>query len=461
MISDIENATVTLTTINENAEIFSKTTTPSAIGGNLKSIVGDKETYGVGDTITYQIQFYAVNIDNTVPDTQQAQITEYIVADSLPDFLDDPTVTSVEIAQSGKTTIQLLDNPDTPRKFVKNEDRVDECKWEYSIPWAYKDESDKEGKLFAIYSKDAIVTLTYTATVNENITNTSAKKNNAKVTHKVSGESLLPPLEGDVDTETGIYGIQKVDEDGVGLGGAVFTIKGLTVLDVYSTDGEILKGVYRVDIYDPKCTHVNNDDTSTGDGNSGDNLSSGGDLVLMSTDEDGSSTTDVDTLNSTTESSDLLPAITNNDSVLKAYHVEPGHESQLYCDDDGYLIIIGLPSDAEIELTEVTAPDGYNALDGPVKDYKLLKDSDGKYLTADTTSETKPTFWGGTRTYFYIATESLNELKSASANFMVKNYKGTLLPITGGAGVTALYVVGGLLIVGAGTALVVRRRRQS
>jgi LPXTG-motif cell wall-anchored protein len=40
----------------------------------------------------------------------------------------------------------------------------------------------------------------------------------------------------------------------------------------------------------------------------------------------------------------------------------------------------------------------------------------------------------------------------------VKNYKGTTLPTTGGMGTTVLYIIGGVMICGAGIVLVVRRR---
>lgn len=54
-----------------------------------------------------------------------------------------------------------------------------------------------------------------------------------------------------------------------------------------------------------------------------------------------------------------------------------------------------------------------------------------------------------------------NESGDASQGLVtetVKNYKGTTLPTTGGMGTTVLYIIGGVMICGAGIVLVVRRR---
>ena len=40
----------------------------------------------------------------------------------------------------------------------------------------------------------------------------------------------------------------------------------------------------------------------------------------------------------------------------------------------------------------------------------------------------------------------------------VENNEGTVLPSTGGSGTTIFYVIGGLLIIGAGIVLVARRK---
>lgn len=93
---------------------------------------------------------------------------------------------------------------------------------------------------------------------------------------------------------------------------------------------------------------------------------------------------------------------------------------------DGKLngIFTGL-SDGEYELEETVVPDGYNKIDPPVK---------VTITTADYTDA---------------------NLKQEAT---VTNQKGTELPSTGGIGTTIFYVVGAVLVIGAGVLLVSRRR---
>ena len=48
--------------------------------------------------------------------------------------------------------------------------------------------------------------------------------------------------------------------------------------------------------------------------------------------------------------------------------------------------------------------------------------------------------------------------KTSTGDVMVENQTGTELPSTGGIGTTIFYIVGGILLVGAGVLLVVRKR---
>lgn len=112
--------------------------------------------------------------------------------------------------------------------------------------------------------------------------------------------------------------------------------------------------------------------------------------------------------------------------------------------------------DGTYVLVETTIPDGYNAIeseevkvdathDPEADDPKLteLKVNNSKFIVdSETTVEDTVT----TTTYSgHIATEVLNQ-------------KGSTLPSTGGIGTTIFYVVGAILVVGAGVVLVTRRR---
>ena len=84
-------------------------------------------------------------------------------------------------------------------------------------------------------------------------------------------------------------------------------------------------------------------------------------------------------------------------------------------------------------LLETKAPAGFNKLTGPV--IVNIKDN-------------------GTITVFYNGVK----LNSPNDAFNVQNRAGTELPSTGGIGTTIFYIVGAILVIGAGVILVTRRR---
>ena len=84
------------------------------------------------------------------------------------------------------------------------------------------------------------------------------------------------------------------------------------------------------------------------------------------------------------------------------------------------ITINGVDGDKEYQLVETQAPTGYNMPENP-------------------TTKVTP------------ATDNTTEIT-------IENNKGTVLPSTGGMGTTIFYVIGGLLIIGAGIVLVARRK---
>lgn len=107
-------------------------------------------------------------------------------------------------------------------------------------------------------------------------------------------------------------------------------------------------------------------------------------------------------------------------------------------------------------LTETKAPDGYNLLKAPVK---------------IVITETKDTTTGEITLTVQIpdldddgnvkTDEEGNELLVAANPVKVQNMTGAELPSTGGIGTTIFYVLGGILVVGAGILLVVKKRMSS
>lgn len=119
---------------------------------------------------------------------------------------------------------------------------------------------------------------------------------------------------------------------------------------------------------------------------------------------------------------------------------------------DGILRIEGLAAGEDYEITEVMAPNGYNMLSHPIQvtikcDYpENANDTEctwsGTYDLQDDKGAQKLTF-----------KEDVGAL-----SFTVKNLQGSLLPSTGGIGTTIFYVLGGILVIGAGVLLIVKKR---
>ena len=110
--------------------------------------------------------------------------------------------------------------------------------------------------------------------------------------------------------------------------------------------------------------------------------------------------------------------------------------------------------DGEYLLVETTTPAGYNSLK-PMQ-FKIEAEheaeSDDPALTSVTGEDTKPE---GSTTLDPI---SLGEFELKGVTTDINNESGTVLPSTGGMGTTIFYIVGAILVVGAGVILVTRRR---
>ena len=135
--------------------------------------------------------------------------------------------------------------------------------------------------------------------------------------------------------------------------------------------------------------------------------------------------------------------------------------TEMETDSKGLLVIEGLSTSAELTIEETAAPDGYNKLDHtvPSSAQKLSEtvtttftetyyDEDGNVVEekADATTTT-------------TVVNTIENLKKIAIE--VENNKGTELPSTGGIGTTIFYIVGAILVLGAGILLVTRRRMNS
>ena len=128
-----------------------------------------------------------------------------------------------------------------------------------------------------------------------------------------------------------------------------------------------------------------------------------------------------------------------------------GLTNQITTPDSGVIIVKGVKT-GSYEIKEVKAPAGYNKLTAPVTVEAVKTGSSSTHTTVyldengNTTTET-------------TTTEVKVELANIAATaVVVVNKAGTELPSTGGMGTTIFYVLGFVLVVGAGVLLVTKKR---
>lgn len=113
----------------------------------------------------------------------------------------------------------------------------------------------------------------------------------------------------------------------------------------------------------------------------------------------------------------------------------------------------GTTTTATIDMTENTTV-YITGLDNKTYTLKETKAPDGYNLAADTTIGSN----NSSETYKVVA---VNAESYGEGNVTVENRAGTTLPTTGGIGTTIFYALGAILVIGAGVALIVRRRMNS
>ena len=373
-------------------EIDGASDTDPATDGKVKY-----NSTSVGDKVPYVLT-------SKVPDMSSYEKYFFVVSDTLSEgltFNDD-----VAIAIGNKTLEQGKDFTVTATKNANGTTSV-EIVFKNFIQ--YKDQ------------KGTGITITYSATVNENAV-IGAAGNPNKVTLKYSNNPYVEDngVPGDKDkpskptgetpeqeTRTYVTGIQltKVDPNGDKLTGAKFKISGVR-LNITLVNKEIFRESENGTWYRLKDGTYT--ETAPADG------------------------TD-DLYDSTTVKYEKITVVTKETG--KDHITAEG-----YVDTNGVLIFEGLGA-GTYTITELVAPSGYNLLKEPITITISYQDP-----VAPSTDCTW-TVSGGNAT-----------VENGMVKLTVENSTGPELPSTGGMGTTIFYVVGSILIFGAVVLLVTRKR---
>lgn len=133
----------------------------------------------------------------------------------------------------------------------------------------------------------------------------------------------------------------------------------------------------------------------------------------------------------------------------------------LTSDENGLFNIAGL-DDGTYYLREIQAPNGYNLLEADVQLDIAATTANGQEWDGDPATALE----GLNMTFNVVDAEEVpteveGVLVGGTVGITVENNQGATLPETGGMGTTLFYIIGGLLVVGAGILLVVRIRMKA
>ena len=173
-------------------------------------------------------------------------------------------------------------------------------------------------------------------------------------------------------------------------------------------------------------------------------------------------------------------------AVFKLYTAESCGDDDLYTNDlfdgtvttgpDGLLTIKGLDA-GNYWLKEISAPKGYIKAQDPIpvvisatiEDEEVTETVDGIEVTYTTNKLTAYSVTvGGSTTTYTITNDDEKDVEVTAAERTddsedgeIVNTKGSELPATGGIGTTLFYLIGTILVLGAGILLVTRRRMRA
>lgn len=244
VISD-QGTAVTVASTNPDAEIYDKNTTDIKVTKEV-----DDEDVAIGETVKYTFTGETANFVGVVPDTEI--VTDYVIYDTLPEFLSNVEIVCIKI-DSTEISTDANNDGKVDQQFG-DVDYDGDGAADYTnavlIEWAAKDDN---GKYVSKYANGAVITIEYTATLNENAEiDGEGNENTIKMEAITTPDEDMPPepweesWDDSVSVSTYAAALKKVDENGQPLAGAVFAANGLEV------NG--LDGKYTVTAYDPDST---------------------------------------------------------------------------------------------------------------------------------------------------------------------------------------------------------------
>ena len=456
VVNDVNGIDIKWGTTEQDKEIVSDTL-GDATAENPNAIGGDVDNVSIGDTVNFKITA-------TIP--ENANLYNYfyfVINDTLdPGLTLDPASIKVYKESVGEENELVL----TTDYLVKTGDDA-------------KPKSFQVGLVDAKSLAGKEIIVTYSAVLNENATiGEVPNKNTSTVTfsndpnHDYNGDNDKPGFPDEEDlkatgetpesvTKTYTTGIelQKVDEDGNVLTGAEFTITGKSteiVLVSSETFAEAEDGEYYglKDGTYTKQAPVAEDymkEAAAGatkgyvvaeaDYSGDDAIEVGGTKYRPYKDGDKGTVYILVKANS-----DQYNGKRYNKTVTYTQKDTTGEnavEAKAEVGPDGVVRFVGLGA-GEYTITETKTPAGYNTISPITVNIGFTAAPEEGAVHWSTTSEDAT----------YNATTGVFEMT-------IENKKGQELPETGGMGTTMLYLVGAILVIGAGVLLVTRRKMSS
>ena len=382
------------------------------------------DTAAIGDVIEYEVT-------GAVPNTEGYKYYYYVVHDTL---------------SNGLTL-----NQDS--FFVKIGDKTLTRDTEYHV---YFDEGSNSFEL-AVEDLKALVdtagngvnvgsaiSIKYTATVNDNAAiGTDPNTNTAKLEYSNNpGSSNRNDTEGkpgtpkpgtatgegpELVTKTYVteLTILKVDEDGNKLAGAEFTLTGENLNKVIVETNTTFREATQDET--PEYYKLTNGTYTK---------------TAPSTASEGEDGYNADKYESTTPEYVRVTSVTTSTEATGIPKKIVG-----MVNDEGYLTFTGLNA-GTYTLSETKTPVGYNTMADIT-------------FTISATQSSSTTLVGGNITWSSDKTEIKLDEANGIFDTTIVNKRGTTLPSTGGMGTTLFYVIGAILVIGAGILLITKRRMNS